>query len=154
MTQQDTTPAMATNYIISGTYAGADANSRMKRREIIMPDEVKLEKDIHYVTGRGFDCPSYTYGVDQCGMLNEATVTSSTGAYTVREIDELRKCCSRKLKYGAYNEWPYEPGQGLIYSNPASQADIEEMVRTHMIAGHTAQDLLDSEAVDARPGGT
>jgi hypothetical protein len=66
-------------------------------------------------------------------------------AYTVKELDELRDVCSRKWLFGCY-----QIGSGFqvsrTYSGGEKTMAIEEMVRTHMVAGHTAQDLIESEA--------
>lgn len=60
--------------------------------------------------------------------------------YTVREIDELRACCFNKLSRGAY--WG---NTGVLLKSSGDRVkDVEEMVRTHMLAGHTAQDLIES----------
>ena len=64
-------------------------------------------------------------------------------AYTVKEIAELREVVSDKLVFGSYR------GVGVgSYSEPEHTTKVEEIVRTHMMAGHTANDLRDSEPVD------
>lgn len=50
-------------------------------------------------------------------------------AYTVREIDDLRRAVSMFIKTG----W--------INSSPSHKTIIEEYVRTYMIAGRTASDI-------------
>lgn len=81
-------------------------------------------------------------------------------AYTVKEIDELRWCCENKYIWGRYNG----PVKGsfiapstengftsTMISRTFREADkivaVEEMVRTHMAAGHTAHDLIQSEEI-------
>lgn len=64
--------------------------------------------------------------------------------YTVKEIDELRRCCETKFLYGFYR-FP-ESNEVRHYTSRASyewerSRIVEEMVRTHMLAGHTAKDL-------------
>lgn len=77
-------------------------------------------------------------------------------SYTVKEIDDLRKACKNKWLWGYYNGprcvETFDSNGNIIKLNPScsyNQQDldkgVEELVRTHMLAGHTAQDLLDSE---------
>ena len=79
-------------------------------------------------------------------------------AYTVKEIDALREVCRTKLIWGYYTG-PQEHhktrvGDVVMWSAPGSYNDaelstkVEEMVRTFMLAGLTADDLL---AADAPP---
>lgn len=64
-------------------------------------------------------------------------------AYTVDEIDQLRIVVENKWLFGSYKL------DGVSFSRSYKEeeraAAVEQMVRTHMFAGHTAQDLLDSE---------
>ena len=68
-------------------------------------------------------------------------------SYTVTELDDLRQCVRNKRWYGSYRgpKVPEGWGGGMIVYNPYQEVDlvkiIEEEVRTHMIAGHTADDL-------------
>lgn len=64
-------------------------------------------------------------------------------AYTVREIDALRQACEHKYIWGTYGyvEGRYPRG----YRESEMRVAVEEMVRTHMLAGHTADDLYASE---------
>lgn len=70
-------------------------------------------------------------------------VPTPARAYTPRELDDLRRAVSAKWLYGRY-----QPRPG-IRSRPYALADlavsVEEMVRTHMMAGHTAEMLVASE---------
>lgn len=70
----------------------------------------------------------------------------SERAYTVEELDALRALIRNKLKNGVYdiNAIPTifrmnDTGRDYATSK------VEELVRTHMLAGHTAQDLYASE---------
>ena len=69
-------------------------------------------------------------------------------AYTVREIDELRRACSTKWNFGTMY-----PGNG-IFGRPHGPGEdsvgIEEMVRTYMLAGITANDMYKSEQTKTR----
>lgn len=57
-----------------------------------------------------------------------------TRAYTVAEIDDLRDACYCRIAYGSTI-----PREGAF---PAPRpGHVEEMVRTHMLAGHTGADL-------------
>jgi hypothetical protein len=65
-------------------------------------------------------------------------------AYTVREIDALRSVATNKFLWGHYGH-PEGNCTSRTYREEEKVACVEQMVRTHMLAGHTAQDLLDSE---------
>lgn len=71
-------------------------------------------------------------------------------AYTVREIDALRAAVEKKWLFGSYNPWDRADGGSICsrsYRGEEKAAAVEEMVRTHMLAGHTAEDLYASEAL-------
>lgn len=66
-------------------------------------------------------------------------------SYTVKEIDALRGCCWSRFRTpfgyaGLRGDGSYRGPRGH-----EDRAAIEEMVRTHMLAGHTAEDLIASE---------
>lgn len=63
--------------------------------------------------------------------------------YTVREIDDLRRVVERKYLFGSYGG--RRVGISRAYHEAEKVKAVEEMVRTHMLAGHTAADLLESE---------
>lgn len=80
-------------------------------------------------------------------------------AYTVHELDALRQVVESKWLYGWYSlpaQRSNDEGGGTGYvwtrgvwsrsydPNEKVKA-VEEMVRTHMLAGHTAEDLIKSE---------
>lgn len=58
-------------------------------------------------------------------------------AYTVKEIDELRSVVETRLTFGTCI---LDGNSGWGYSPSAKQ--LEETVRTHMIAGHVAADVI------------
>jgi hypothetical protein len=63
--------------------------------------------------------------------------------YSVADLDELRQAVLNKSYFGFYigqanPDWTFT-GHGL------NGANLEERIRTHMLAGHTAKDLIDSE---------
>jgi hypothetical protein len=74
-------------------------------------------------------------------------------AYTVKEIDALRACCDNKYLWGNYNgPLFYEDEKGRKRSpisipcrEPEKSVAVEEMVRTFMLAGKTADELIESE---------
>lgn len=66
-------------------------------------------------------------------------------AYTVRELDSLRKVVENKWLFGAYVPQPGRGGSFRSYYENEKVKAVEEMVRTHMLAGHTAEDLIQSE---------
>ena len=65
----------------------------------------------------------------------------SERAYTVREIDELRRACERRWLYGTTASL----GDGVHVSRPYRTEDkdkgVEELVRTYMLAGIVAEDI-------------
>lgn len=68
-------------------------------------------------------------------------------SYTVKEIDDLRTVIANKIRFGRYDGTPPNGYMWMTIGNP--QIDyvlLEERIRTHMLAGHTAQDLLNSES--------
>ena len=76
-------------------------------------------------------------------------------AYTVAEIDALRRCHENKFLSGYYGgpRVPRSDGYGRTRSYIESEKTlyVEERVRTSMMAGHTAQDLLDSDGSGTLP---
>lgn len=65
-------------------------------------------------------------------------------AYTVQEIDALRQAVERRELFGSCSQ---SGGNRMSRSYSAGELDkiVEERVRTHMLAGHTAKDLYDAE---------
>lgn len=65
-------------------------------------------------------------------------------SYTVNEVDALRKAMNNKYLYDSYT-----PDQKSCFSRGYREVEksqvVEEMVRTAMLAGHTADDLYASE---------
>ncbi|WP_332763889.1 hypothetical protein [Phenylobacterium sp.] len=68
-------------------------------------------------------------------------------AYTVTEINRLRQVVEHKWLWGSYKH-PQDGGtcQSRCYQETEKAGAVEEMVRTHMLAGHTAENLYASEA--------
>lgn len=70
-------------------------------------------------------------------------------AYTVKEIDALRRAHDNRYLYGRYGGPVYVSGQSgsmsRSYTEAEKTATVEQLVRTSMLAGHTAEDLLESE---------
>jgi hypothetical protein len=65
-------------------------------------------------------------------------------AYTVQEIDALRMCCRHKYLWGHYSG-PRHDSLSRGYQESDMITAVEEMVRTHMLAGHTADDLKSAD---------
>lgn len=65
-------------------------------------------------------------------------------AYTVAEIDQLREVVENKWLWGTYRRIS-GAGYSRSYSGNEKTTAVEQLVRTHMLAGHTADDLLASE---------
>lgn len=66
-------------------------------------------------------------------------------AYTVSEINDLRQVVETKWLWGSYNLSQHSGGMSRSFNENERAKAVEEMVRTHMLAGHTAADLLASE---------
>lgn len=64
--------------------------------------------------------------------------------YTVKEIDALREACGNKYLYGVY-DWRKARGWSRGHTEMEKCHAVEQMVRTHMLAGHVAEDLINSE---------
>ncbi len=78
-------------------------------------------------------------------------------SYTVKEIDELRYAVEKRWLYGT----TYHPLSQTIqtdrgevlwvginsrdYKNDEKTIEVEQLLRTHMLAGHTAQDIYDAD---------
>lgn len=68
--------------------------------------------------------------------------------YSVKELDELRELIEHKYIFGTYSYSPPPDGEmrvGRSYYEQEKDSSVERMMRTHMLAGHTAADLLASE---------
>jgi hypothetical protein len=65
-------------------------------------------------------------------------------AYTVQEIDNLRRACEMRWLYGTTK---LSPGGGFsrCYREEEKSNGVENLVRTYMIAGKTAQDIRDAD---------
>ncbi len=73
-------------------------------------------------------------------------------AYTVTELDALRRVIRRKATWGRYDGDLPMPKDAVTfvqrahtYAPDVLNRIVEEQARTHMIAGHTAEDLLASD---------
>lgn len=68
-----------------------------------------------------------------------------TRKYSVHEINELRQCLEHKYLFG----WYFPPrgvgGVSKSYNENTMAAVVESRLQTHMLAGHTAEDLMESE---------
>jgi hypothetical protein len=76
--------------------------------------------------------------------------TSVFRAYTVHELDALRRAVEDRWLFGSS-----VPSRGWRMSRQHRAEEkakcVEELVRTHMQAGHTAQDLLNEDKNEAEP---
>lgn len=64
-------------------------------------------------------------------------------AYTVAEIDALRRACENKWLFGTYGQ--VGNYHSRCYTEVEKTQCVEAIVRTQMLAGHTANDLYASE---------
>lgn len=69
----------------------------------------------------------------------------SEKAYTVSQLDALRDAVENKWLWGSYNGPSGDGSFSRAYKPDEKQKAVEEMVRSHMLAGHSAEDLLESE---------
>ncbi len=71
-------------------------------------------------------------------------------SYTIAELDALREVVEHKFLYGQFRPRSTRQIQAHCWSRPYREEDkiahVEQQVRTHMLAGHTAEDLLASES--------
>jgi len=65
--------------------------------------------------------------------------------YTVNEIDELRHVVEERCEFGSCA--PTQKGRvsRRSYMPGELEREVEEKVRTHMLAGHVAQDLVNED---------
>lgn len=68
-----------------------------------------------------------------------------TRAYTVRELDQLRNACRSRWLYGTTYFPPGYNGCSRSYKDSDCDAAVEQLARTHMIAGHTADDIYEAD---------
>jgi hypothetical protein len=68
-------------------------------------------------------------------------------AYTVSELDALRRAAENKWLFGSYGNSPGKIRFSRSHKQEEKAVAVEEMVRTHMLAGHTADDLYASEGI-------
>lgn len=73
-------------------------------------------------------------------------------AYTVAEIEALRQAVETKWLFGSYGQ--FRSGcfaSSRTYQGAEKEQAVEAIVRTHMLAGHTAEDLYASERSSPQP---
>lgn len=68
-------------------------------------------------------------------------------AYTVKEVDALRSACEDRYLFGSCV--PNADRVSVSYKESDMRITVEGWVRTHMIAGHVAQDLIDVDSQQA-----
>jgi hypothetical protein len=67
-------------------------------------------------------------------------------SYTVNEVDALRRAINNQYLYGSYNPTQNSGiSMSRSYREDEKASVVEEMVRTAMLVGHTADDLYASE---------
>lgn len=69
--------------------------------------------------------------------------------YSVSEINALRRAVENKWLWGSYGNIGVS-GTSRPYLEEEKTKAVEEIVRTHMCAGHTAEDLCASEQLPSR----
>lgn len=69
--------------------------------------------------------------------------------YSVVEIDDLRRAVEYKYLFGRYSPVFRGGGMSRCYREEEKSVAVEQMVRTHMLAGHTAGDMIASETPTA-----
>ena len=66
-------------------------------------------------------------------------------AYTVQEIDALRRVCGDRFVYGTFRPKDTAGRMSMPYIANEKVIAVEEMVRTYMAAGVTAEDILKAD---------
>lgn len=70
--------------------------------------------------------------------------TTSARRYSVKEIDELRAACERRWLFGTTAS-----GNGIRIGRTFRESEkdkcVEELVRTYMLAGLTAEDIYETD---------
>jgi len=74
-------------------------------------------------------------------------------SYTVREIDELRQAVETRWLFGTTvmnlairrRLLEHRAGSSRSFMPGEKEMAVEERVRTHMLAGHIAKDIYDSD---------
>ena len=61
-------------------------------------------------------------------------------AYTVREIDDLRRACEQRWLFGSTYRGPGQHSS-RSYRSEEKDTGVEEMVRTYILAGIVADDI-------------
>jgi len=69
--------------------------------------------------------------------------------YSVEDLAKLRNAVWHKIVYGKYDVVECEDLVGI--HNPPSVQEVEEIVRTHMLAGHTYIDLEVADLLKDNP---
>lgn len=70
-------------------------------------------------------------------------------AYTVDEIDDLRNLCETKWLFGEF--FPPPPRSSAGYQQQDKDFGVEQLVRTYMLAGLTADDIRAASGGSYRP---
>ncbi len=70
-------------------------------------------------------------------------------AYTVTEIDDLRRLCRNKWLFGSFTTVP--TGWSRSYKESDMDKGVEELVRTYMLAGLTADAIRAQVAEQNKP---
>lgn len=70
-------------------------------------------------------------------------------AYTAGELNALRQAVENMWLFGSYGQ--NGNCMSRVYMSDEKAFAVEQLVRTHMLAGHTAADLYASERA-AKPG--
>lgn len=69
--------------------------------------------------------------------------------YSVAEIDALRSVCRSRCLFGTSYTGPGDACTSWSYDARELAARVEESVRTHMMAGHTAEDIYEEDEARA-----
>ena len=64
--------------------------------------------------------------------------------YTVKEIDELRRALEQRWLFGTSIDTGF-PRTSRGFRRSEMTVCVEELVRTHMMAGHVALDIYDAD---------
>ena len=62
--------------------------------------------------------------------------------YSVEELDDLREAVRHKYLYGSYRPTQQHGLMSRTFREDEMAKVVEEEIRTHMLAGHTAKELM------------
>jgi len=107
------------------------------------PDSIRVSGDLAPDSAASiflqYVCEMYATARDSLKKYQKGELVMSERKYTVKEIAALRRVCKNLWLYDA--PWPVN-GRGEPYRQEDMDRASEDMVRTYMMAGLTADDII------------